>query len=367
VDSATPFGKSVSKASLRKLILTRRLIARPFQSVMFNPFAIFGWQPIPDLKRTDADISVFFLNQNGIIYPTPVDDPFFSAHRIAKTQAENHIDTYYSTDNLTSVLGCTDQFQFQDPNQNVTTQLTGSLSAYRQVYNIGLNKEQTAAATRLSLLSYDASLFRSVAGISTASLKAQDATYGLLSDGLPDNQWQIEAMGWFETSLATIQDRVNDYAYKDFERIPGTAKLVIPSESPELLAMCDQQIVRNVGSYQSFSMLGVGLIVAIGIVIILLSLCLETVVAFLQGRCCGRTQMYKRKRWQLDSILQQQRLAFQGLGLGDEWFKCEEEVPVTRLGEEFVWPVPDEHTTVKAATKDKDSRIRSGNALQSDS
>jgi hypothetical protein len=340
-----------------------RLIARPYKAVALDPFAVFGWQPIPDLSRTDADVSIFLLNQNSIIYSTPVDDPFFSAHRIARTQAENRVDTYYSTDNLTHVLGCTDQFQFQDPNHNVTTQLTGSLSAYHQVYNIGLNKEQAAAATRISLLSYDAILFSSVAGMSAASLKAQDKAYNLASDGLPDNQWQIEVVGWFEMSLATIQDRIIDYAYKDFEAVPDNAKLVIPSQSPELLAMCDQQIVRNVGSYQSFSMLGLGIIVVIGSIIILLSLCLETVVAFFQRRCCRGRQMHKWKRWQLDSILQQQRLAFQGLGLGGEWLKCEEQVPVTRLVEKYVWPVPDGYVSVKAGTKD--SQIPSGDVLLS--
>lgn len=63
------------------------------------------------MLRTDADVVVETIRTAGIKYDTPVNDPFFSAHRSTVSLDIGNVKniTVYSPDELVSVLGCTQQ------------------------------------------------------------------------------------------------------------------------------------------------------------------------------------------------------------------------------------------------------------------
>ncbi|KAG4433183.1 hypothetical protein IFR05_011343 [Cadophora sp. M221] len=300
------------------------------KAVIYDPYQSQGWVPIEDLNRTDADVSIFFLNSNGMRYFQKVLDPLFYADREFSVPLRYENITAYSSTNLTSVLACTDQYQIQNPNTNTATELTSTYKAYLQALQIGLNNAQLAAVARLGLTSYDSLMFSSVGGLSSAALHASDTTFQSLSPGLPDDQWRTEVTGWFNTSLARLQDTIISWASKDIADYEGFATLVHPTEFPELANMCKNQIVKNVGQYQSFSVLGIAVIFAVGLLIILLSWILEPIVGWWQKRFRGRSSGCEQ--WLLSSALQLQRLALQKENLGGHWTKCDGEVPIAEHG-----------------------------------
>jgi hypothetical protein len=101
---------------------------------------------------------------------------------------------------------------------------------------------------------------------------------------------------------------------------------------PQLEWICNNQIIRD-DSYTSFSILWISLIFGLGGLIILVSLNLETVVSYFQRRY--KRGLYQQLRWQLDSTLQLQRMAFEEAGFG-EWEGGTNEVPTTVMRSQLI-------------------------------
>lgn len=183
---------------------------------------------------------------------------------------------------------------------------------------------------RLGLASYDSLIFSSLGGLNSAAL--QGFRYGLpvTLSGLSDDQWQKEVTGWFSTSLARLQDTSISWASKDIADYEGFATFVHPTEFPELANMCKNQIVKNVGQHRPFSVLGIAVIFAVGLLIITLSWILEPVVGWCQKRSGGRSSSHEQ--WLLSSPLQLQRLTLQRESLRGQWTKCDDEVPIVEHG-----------------------------------
>jgi hypothetical protein len=233
-------------------------------------------------------------------------------------------------------MACTDQASIRNPNTNISTVLSGLQLLSYQSTLIGLNAAQSAAADRLINPSETALMFNSVNGLQSAALKAQDSLFIIISPGLPDNQWQIELQGWFDTALAQMQSAVVEFIAKDIDGFSPYANLTYGSDAGTVQRMCDNQIILATGSYQSISLMGVEIIVIGGIVILLFSFFLENLVGCCQARCCGGKRQYKRVSWVTDSVLQQQRLATELAGVRkDDWEKIDGEVPVTLEGKKW--------------------------------
>jgi hypothetical protein len=79
-------------------------------------------------------------------------------------------------------------------------------------------------------------------------------------------------------------------------------------------------------AYVSFSFLGLLLVLIFGILIVFLSLTIEPISRFFHRR--AKKDNYKLLEWNSNSSLQLQRLAFDGLGIG-EWSGCDKTVPYT--------------------------------------
>ena len=281
------------------------------------------WQPIPDLRRADADVSVVFLSQNSMKYLQPVDDPFFGAHR----RNEESGTVTYAADEITTVMGCAEQYQLRNPVNNRVSEFTSATLLKNSRANLTLSPIQIATFDRLVAGSVSSHLEFSVAAIGTEMLKARDRIYeDLVALSMPPNQWQEELKLWFSTSLARLQGEVLSFVVKD---IDGLAPYAAPSEPTWISsfeAVCNNQIIRNMGGYQSFSMLGIILIIVLGVIIVITSLCIDSAVGLLRRRFGW--QVYKETDWRLDFMLQQQRLAFES-GNQAVWVGQDETIPVT--------------------------------------
>ncbi|EPE34165.1 hypothetical protein GLAREA_07178 [Glarea lozoyensis ATCC 20868] len=291
-----------------------------------------GWVPFDDMLHQDADVSVFFLAPNSVLYPDPIDDPLFSAHRQFSNNPPSSNDTYYGSDELVTVVGCIDQAEIRNPLTGVSTAPLGLQRLSNDTFGIGLNPSQVATSFRLIIPSEQALMFNSVNGVGTTALKAQDSLYIMISSGLPSNQWQIELRGWFDTALARMQASAIDFVSKT-EEATSVGKLGFGTSQESTQPMCKNQLVTAIGNYQSFSMMGIEIILAVGLFIVLISFVLERVVGCIHKR--WGSHRYKQVRWKADGILQQQRLAFENNKVNG-WEKTDDTVPITALGKTWI-------------------------------
>jgi hypothetical protein len=119
----------------------------------------------------------------------------------------------------------------------------------------------------------------------------------MVSTGLPDNQWQLEVLGWFETSLAKFQGSIMEYAYKrnlDPALTVWSPYGLTPNGSltsgriSALQDQCRNQLVQTAGEVQNFSFLGVLVVVSVSVILILLNICMPGVLKLVSRHSVGR-------------------------------------------------------------------------------
>jgi hypothetical protein len=87
-----------------------------------------AWFPIPELNRTDADVTLMFVMSNSIYYDVPNTDPIFSATLVEDTlvvTSDQNV-TIYTSNSWVTVLGCVEQYQFCNPLTGNCTPLSHS-------------------------------------------------------------------------------------------------------------------------------------------------------------------------------------------------------------------------------------------------
>lgn len=92
------------------------------------------WDPISQLNRTDADVTIFFLTFNDIQFVEKNDDPIFSAHTLDMSTLVGV--PAYSPDHNISAMACAEQHQYCNPNiaegtKDRCTELTASELVWR--------------------------------------------------------------------------------------------------------------------------------------------------------------------------------------------------------------------------------------------
>jgi hypothetical protein len=293
------------------------------------------------LNVSNADTTANFLASNSISYYAPVEDPWFSAH-----VAFNATKTLpaYEADDYVNVMGCIDQYQLCNPSSfPYRCTIIGSQKDFIIGYQeIGLNDYQTATADRLRYSLSFSTMYQTVNYLGPSALLANDRVFKLLSTGLPANQWQIEFQGWFETSLSRVQANTVEWAANTGDLGPyGHVVTLNPKNDPISKAayeLCSSQRIRNTGSYQSFSTLG---LVIVGTVIIILSLMVELCVA--RARKWKRhhnreTHDYREIARIADRKLQLQRVVLVAAVPQGRWARTMEDIPVTDGS--FGFPLP---------------------------
>lgn len=114
---------------------------------------------------------------------------------------------------------------------------------------------------------------------------------------LPDDQWAREIEHWFATQLITIQLYTTEFVtgWQD----QWLNSLIEPPKESDIW-MCQNQVIQR-KDYASFSVLGLGIILAIGGSIMLFNMSITRLVSRLRPRTLA--QQYKERSWKANDLL----------------------------------------------------------------
>ncbi|KAI1624681.1 hypothetical protein EDD37DRAFT_627721 [Exophiala viscosa] len=278
-----------------------------------------NFEPIPELVQTAADLTLFFLSFTGM-YLGPIDDPWFSAH-----QAHNFpnplsfFEQRYACDAAISALGCTEQHQFCTSNNTCTGYLGFDQVQNVNNFNAVLTPKQNATFDRIiravaaSTVSH---LVENLALTTTPMLASSVTVTGLsgavVSQTLPDNQWETELTFWYSIAMAQLQRTVVEWATGQIAPDPPLFDIqyLLPPQLDQDKWFCQSLVVPST-VYQSFRVPAIILVVAFGMLVIVLSAIIEQIAAPLR-KCLGKTP--RQDDWEDDNMLGIPRSMIQGLG-----------------------------------------------------
>ena len=272
------------------------------------------FQAIPQLQRSDADVSLLFLAQN-VSYTGPIEDPWFYATTpIALIDGQTQ--TFYGTapDSPVSVVGCTEQHQLCNPATSQCTGLSGLTGVLHHKWeSLGFTERQIATYNRSFVVASDSILSATTQILGAKHMLVQNHVgYGNAAT-LPPNQWILELNNWFGTMMTNLQIRSLQYATGPSS--PRFFKYVRPPQTRDEQDMCTRQIIRR-NDFASFNVLGLALIFILGGLIVIVNLTLRSVVNRLQ-QATPKGQ-HRIREWDVNGTLKLQRIAFQKHGTGLE-------------------------------------------------
>jgi len=281
-------------------------------------------------------MTVLFLSQNRLSYLAPVFDPWFSAngtHSHDVGLAEN----VSTADQWVTVMGCAERYRMCNPTTSSCTPWAGQEGLRDSVMheNIpGYGQAQLATASRLILAVTTCRTNTIVTSLGAGSLWANNLAFGNIAPGLPDNQWQTEVLGWFQTILSKLQADVLDFTSNPREKLGPLGNVTSPYDAkfsrgdPISLALqhqCENQLVQTQGEVQNFNFVGVLVLVCCSVALIVIDLALERLIS-LAYRCWGWWPTAKHAR-QADDKLHLLCMAL-GPREGHSWRLGHLEVPV---------------------------------------
>ena len=240
--------------------------------------------PLPELQQKSADLMLFFLSFNGR-YFEPIDDPWFSAHQLHQVDTPAPIARkQYARDRLISTLGCKEEHQFCDPNNRCTPFLGWGQVQAVDSFNNGLRPKQNVTFDRMLRAVYTSSIAQVVASLAktkTPLLAIDAAALGthVISLKLPDNQWELELLNWHSIALAQLQRTIVQWSTGQIAPDPATQ--LVPPETKSDSFFCHNLRVPST-VYQSFCILYLILILAIGMLVIIISWNVENVVGWMR-------------------------------------------------------------------------------------
>jgi hypothetical protein len=176
------------------------------------------------------------------------------------------------------------------------------------------------------------------------ALLAKDVLIEIISPGLPSNQWILEVTRWFTTSLAKIQSSIIEYASNDqdlgpygYVDVPDTFLDQPPAVRTAFQAQCETQRIHSSGEVQSFSVLGMGIVLGTTVILVFISLVLDS--------CMKITRRWRRSvspravARQADDKLHLLRMTLGDQSeIGMDWTNGSFDVPVTGLNVEIERP-----------------------------
>ena len=245
-----------------------------------------SFAPIPELKEAliDADVFLFYLSFTGT-YLEPIDDPWFSAHQPFHLNTSiPFLKTTYARDQPISTMGCTEQHQFCTVEK--CTPLLGYLAVQDYLAaNIALSPVQNITLDRVLNAVAMASIenIASTLAYVSAPLLALDKRMSekhTVSLPLPKDQWKQEVEYWQSISLAQLQRTIVEFGTG---QVAAQTKYLLPPSTDAQRWICQNLMIRST-VYQSFRILALSLILITGLSVILLSLWIEEVGAWLVRR-----------------------------------------------------------------------------------
>ncbi|KPM41871.1 hypothetical protein AK830_g4727 [Neonectria ditissima] len=320
-DKAYTFGvsnyQSVAGSNYNLQVFTSNPMNGSVYSSTFNP--------IKGLQRRDADLSVIFLNNNGIpIKGTDgaCKDPLFAA---TKKQLSGFPD-YYWPDSPVTAVGCIDQYIFGDPVRNVWTEPASWADAPSTAFIAGLSKQQAATVIKLSWSQgQPGGIGTELIMLGTEALRAQKYP-GLvvgLQTPLPDDQWKREVLYWFKIGLAKMQLLpISVSTGPPDVTLPGLKDMlpVLSADRDDLVEIiCSTQKIHDT-QFKNFHRTGFVVLAAVGGLLIVVP---ALVTSFMGWRWKQREDMLA---WTSYGQLQLQRMAAEGAGVNG-WQGFDDEVP----------------------------------------
>jgi len=298
-----------------------------YQISSYSPDVGVAW--VPDIQHINADITIFFLTANSILYTHLNNDLIFGATTKVDLVENNSVNVSYRADNPVAVLGCADQHQWCSAVEPVGKKncsgleslntLSGDISMFRD------NPRQLATANRINDAIGYSNMWYVVDPRGVAAIQASETVFEIFQHSLPDNQWTIEVRGWFNTALAKVQQALVEVAVGPVLQNPTDFTVTAPTK-PYDWALCDAQIVRSSGQYQNFSVLGLAIIVAFSTFFIWLGSVIDKATGWAQ-RWFHKGED-RRLQWLLEDKLQLQRMAYVAANQG-KWEGHADSVPIT--------------------------------------
>ncbi|RKK82868.1 hypothetical protein BFJ68_g17495 [Fusarium oxysporum] len=329
LDEDTNFTYSVTNMSFQ-------FASEPYVLANFHAFADnvpeSEFMPIPDLKRTDADVSLLLLNR-ALVYTEEVTDPWFNATGRVDVDGWG---VKWISPLATTAVGCVEEYQLcNDHRCTPSSGLYGMNETSARA--IGYNPAQTATFHILWKAMWAVQMRYLLTGLGTDVLLAKDKLYTTLhrlSPTLPPNQWHIEMSNLYNISMALLQRRVVEHASPPQFRVRGfdADEYIIPETSSESLRLCSLQRIKT-SQHTSFSVLGLAIIVVTGLLIIIFNVMLVDIVAWFRRKAArGLSQ---NREWIESETLQLQRMLCEAQGIGP-WKGHQDAVPVTvTFGQDF--------------------------------
>jgi hypothetical protein len=282
--------------------------------------------PIPQLNRTDADVSIHVLaSSQG--FTEPVNDPWFQSLDLMDPDVQPR----YVKQNQLGVVGCIEQHQFCNQRTGKCGPLTGLSMLYGDQSGLELNFAQQTIMKRLLESGVNNHISSTVPTLGSAFMDAQQYAFKMMSLPVPDDQWIREFQHWFSIILGNIQRTMIEYVAGPEESAMAEYVNYLPTNETW---MCKNQVVRR-EDYSSFSILGIAIIILIGALFIVANLTTDRIIDRIRRN--SPDHAFKTKQWMLFSFFHMQRMIFEGRGIGN-WSRFMNEVPVTEKGQYFSYP-----------------------------
>jgi hypothetical protein len=249
-------------------------------------------------------------------YSGPVDDPWFEAHEAHSEVMKIEYDarenvTWYYPKYPVSVVGCACQYQFCGPTATegtVCTPLTGMDTAVRLCSDILRFPRQRAALRRIVEVIGSIGDMSRLATTLVGNVLLANHFGPIEEHPLPNDQWIRELNHMFGTLMTVLQ--IRNYRFAGGYDPQFEPKVTPPRANDTW--MCGNQMVRR-NDYQSFSVLGLGIIVGLGGFIILVNMTLSEVVGMIQKRY--HKHGHGRREWNLLKTETLQLLAYSAQGV----------------------------------------------------
>lgn len=286
----------------------------------WNPNASF-WPS----NRTNADLSIFFLNGDHVTYDYQTYDPLFATGDNYTEPVNGEQVNGFTPEYYTNVLACIDQYQVCPANKDrqYCSALSGIYQLGKTLFDQDLNAAQLATARRIVSLGASLGTYASVAGRRSAALLA---SLSVVEDTqvkvLPTDQWRLEVGQWFATSLAKLQQGAIDFAVGPQE--PSLNQYVQRPTDSALASQCYSQKIRLPSGSSNFHFGAIIIILCIGVPLWLIGTFIDSIV---QSILKMLDEEARYLGWILDGTTQLQRLAYLAAGYGS-WERVQEELPV---------------------------------------
>jgi len=218
------------------------------------------WTPIPELVPPAGGMTtIIFIQPQKIYYATPSDDPIFPANHETRLP-DDDVPYWLYTGGRANVLACVDLTSWRDASQgenwNLLTKLPpNSTYVDRRViggfslfwFSIRNSNTYQALSRRLS-----------------GALDAQARVSGFVSLPLAPQQWKVEVIHFFETSLARMQIDARNIARGVPASYPGYVKRSkLPPQMCEGTYLFVSQGYTNVNQTVSLIILILGVVIVI--------------------------------------------------------------------------------------------------------